>query len=157
MKIYSSANKQTGLTLIEVLLVIAILAILAAVTIVAINPSKQLAKSRDASRTTDVYSILSSLHQYAADHDDTFPEEITTESREICRTESEDCTGLYDLSALTDNTDYLVSMPTDPRCSLGTIYCSDNGTGYFLELTASGRITVSASTTELEDSISITR
>ena len=150
-------KKQTGFTLIEVLLVIAILAILAAVTIIAINPAKQLAKTRDTQRSADVYSILNALHQYAVDHDAAFPIEITTTNLEICRTTSVTCIDLYDLSVLTNNQEYMISMPIDPRCPYDGAYCSDNGTGYFVQKTASGRITVSAPSAEVENSISVTQ
>lgn len=150
-------TRQKGFTLIEVLLVIAILAILAVVVIVAINPSKQLMKSRDAQRSADVYSILSAVYQYTVDHESAFPEVLTTSNLEICRTASVTCTDLYDLSVLTDNQEYLVSVPIDPRCPYDGAYCSDNGTGYFLQLTESGRVTVSAPSAEGEEPISITR
>ena len=152
-----SRSKQKGFTLIEVLLVIAILAILAAVVIVAINPSRQLTKSRDAQRTADVYSILNAVYQYAVDHESTFPEEITAVNREICRTTSVSCPDLYDLSVLTNNEEYLVSIPIDPRCPYDGAYCADEGTGYFIQVTDNGRITVSAPSAEVEGVISVTR
>ncbi|MFZ2252824.1 MAG: type II secretion system protein [Minisyncoccia bacterium] len=150
-------TKQKGFTLIEVLLVIAILAILAAVVIVAINPSKQLMKSRDAQRSADVYSILNAVYQYTVDHESAFPEALTTDNLEICRTASVNCINLHDLTALTENQEYLVSMPIDPRCPYDGAYCSDEGTGYFLQLTNNGRVTVSAPSAEGGEPISVTR
>ena len=150
-------KRQKGFTLIEILLVIAILAILAAITIIAINPAKQLAKTRDTQRSADVYSILNALHQYAVDHDGAFPPEITTDNFEICRTTSVTCINKHDLSALTNNQEYMVSLPMDPRCPYDGAYCSDDGTGYFLQKTAGGRMTVSAPSAEVEDFISVTR
>ena len=150
-------TKQKGFTLIEVLLVIAILAILAAVVIVAINPAKQLMKSRDAERSADVYSILNAVYQYTVDHESAFPEALTTTNLEICRTTSVTCIDLYDLSVLTDNQEYIVSMPIDPRCPYDGAYCSEDGTGYFIQLTDSGRVTVSAPSAEGAEPISVTR
>lgn len=153
-----SYTQNTGFTLVELLLVIALLAILAAVTIIAINPAKQLAKSRDTERSADVYSILSSIHQYAVDHDGSFPQGIDSDNLEICRTGSINCTGLYDLSELTNNQEYLVSIPTDPRCpDEDYVYCSENGSGYFMERGPSGKITISAPGTEISETISATR
>ena len=137
-------HSKKGFTLIEVLLVIAILAILAGIVIVAINPAKQFSSARDAQRQSDVYAILNALHQYALDNEGAFPEEITTEEYEICRTGSLSCEGLYDLSDLTAEEMYLVSIPQDPQCAATDANCSENGTGYFLNLTSNGRVTVSA-------------
>lgn len=145
-----------GFTLIEVLLVIAILAILASVVIIAINPAKQFASARDAQRLSDVYSIMNALHQYALDHEGAFPDTLTIDELEICRTDSATCDGLYDLSELTADQLYLVSMPLDPQCPVNSANCSENGTGYFVGLTANGRVTVNAYGAEDGD-ISITR
>lgn len=152
-----SLTFKKGFTLIEVLLVIAILAILASVVIIAINPSKQLAAARDAQRHSDVYSIMNALHQYALDHEGAFPDSLSTEQLEICKTDSPDCTDLYDLSDLTTDQKYLVSMPTDPLCSNSLAYCTQNGTGYFVNETATGRITVFAADTESDNDIIITQ
>ncbi len=149
-------STHRGFTLIEVLLVIAILAILAAIVIIAINPAKQFASARDAQRQSDVYSIMNALHQYALDNEGAFPDALTTEELEICRTDSESCTDLYDLSELTDGQIYLVSMPLDPQCPSSSANCAENGTGYFVGLTDGGRVTVSAYGAEDGD-ISITR
>lgn len=151
--------KPQGFTLIEVLLVIAILAILASITIMAINPGLQLAKARDSQRSADVHTILNAIHQYALDNEGTFPDQIDTYALEICRTDSLNCSFLADLSVLTDGQIYLVEMPQDPRCTEagGDAYCSVNGTGYFVELTETGRIMVSSQSVETEDSISVTR
>lgn len=146
-----------GFTLIEVLLVISLLAILTAVTIIAINPAYHLAKSRDAERSTDVYTLLTAVHQYAVDHDGSYPDILDTTSREICKTDSVSCTGLYDLSVLTTGQEYLVSIPQDPRCESDGLFCSVNGVGYFIQMTSGGKITVSAPYAEVGDEISVTR
>lgn len=140
--------QRHGFTLIETLLVIGILSILASVVIVAINPVKQLADARDSERTSDVYTIMNAVYQYAADNDGSFPSAATTTAREICGVESESCTGLADLSVLTDDEAYLVSIPTDPLCGVEDGYCVTNGTGYTIQKTTHGRITVSSPNAE---------
>ncbi len=151
---FSSTHK--GFTLIEVLLVIAILAILASIVIIAINPAKQFASARDAQRLSDVYSIMNALHQYALDNEGAFPDALSTEELEICRTDSDSCEGLSDLSELTNDQLYLVSMPLDPQCPSSDANCDANGTGYFVGLTDGGRVTVNAYGAE-DSEISITR
>ncbi len=147
---------QHGFTLIEVLLVIAILAILASIVIIAINPGKQFASARDAQRLSDVYSVMNALHQYALDNEGAYPEGLTTEELEICRTDAESCLGLHDLSELTSDQLYLVEIPMDPQCLQTTANCSENGTGYFVNLTENGRVTVNAYGAE-DGEITVTR
>jgi len=157
MKFNNKLSFNSGFTLVELILVIAILAILAAVTIVAINPARQLAKSRDAKRTADVYAILSAIHHYEADHDGAWPAEITDDEQEICLTDAVDCSYLYDLSALTTNQEYLETIPADPLCTEPDSECDSNSTGYTVVVTAAGRVLVSAPRTELGDVVFVSR
>lgn len=137
-------HTHTGFTLIEILLVIGLIAILAAIVIIAVNPARQLEKARDTERLADVYTILNALQQYAVDHGGSFPDNLSTDSYEICRTGAEDCTDMYDLSALTDNGTYLVSIPMDPLCDTDNGDCDPNGVGYQLNLTSNGRLHIVA-------------
>ncbi len=150
MKLTTNCKKTntTGFTLVEILLALAIFSILTSVTIIAINPSKQLADSRDSEREAHVYSIVHALYQYSADEAGLFPPGLDATEKEICRTDAENCTGLYDLSDLTDNELYLTSMPMDPLCDEQEGVCTSAGTGYFLKLMDNGRIYLSASSSE---------
>jgi len=139
---------RKGFTLLELLLVIAVLSILASITIIAINPAEQFRDARDAERQSDVYTIMNALHQYASDNDGLFPTSITTEAKEICGTGAVSCTGLHDLSVLTDNEKYLVSIPFDPLCDDDYVYCSENGVGYSVRKTDNGRMNVIATSSE---------
>ncbi|HSX16463.1 MAG TPA: type II secretion system protein [Candidatus Saccharimonadales bacterium] len=144
--------KQTnegGFTLLEVLLVVAIIAILASIVIIAINPAKQLADSRNSQRHADVNTILNAAYQYAVDNNGTLPTGVTTTDTEVCATAT--CAGLADLSQLTASGKYIVAIPKDPKCT------DANGACYNIIKDANGRITVSAPLAELGKTISATR
>jgi len=146
----TKCKTKKGFTLLEILLVIAIIAILAAIVIIAINPAKQLADSRNAQRQTDVNTILDAAYQYAVDNNGTIPATITITGTNVCVTGGT-CTGLIDLSVLSASEKYLTSMPKDPKTSTA------NDTGYQILKTANGRITVSAPSAENSKTISVTR
>jgi prepilin-type N-terminal cleavage/methylation domain-containing protein len=139
---------RPGFTLLEVLLVVAIIAVLAGIVIVALNPGKQLADTRNSQRQSDISTIVNATYQYLIDHSGTLPASIqvatgcnTEDTQEICKTGAT-CTGLTDLSALTTNQEYIVSMPSDPSTA------TTNGTGYFITKSGNGRITACAPSTE---------
>lgn len=55
---------RKGFTLVELLVVIAVIAVLAAITVVAINPAKKLAQSRDAARKSSMQQVVTALSTY---------------------------------------------------------------------------------------------
>ena len=158
-------HAQSGFTLLEVLLVVAAIAILSGIVIVAINPSQQLAESRNDQRQVDVRTILSALEQYMSEHNNNTPDVIINylatedcpnqpDTDEICATGAEDCTGLLDFSALTANQKYLAQLPIDPHGG----FRNANATGYgIIRLDASHRLVVCALKSELGEPISITQ
>lgn len=149
MKVFS--RKLKGFTLLEILLVIAIIAVLAAIVIIAINPGKQLADSRNAQRRSDVNTIINGVYQYSVDNNGTLPGTVTAAATDICRTGAAACTGLIDLSTLTASGKYLVSMPTDPSSATPS-------TGYtILKDATTGRITVAAPSAEQGTVITVSR
>jgi prepilin-type N-terminal cleavage/methylation domain-containing protein len=60
---------RKGFTLIELLIVIAILGVLAVVILVAINPQEQLARTRDAGRTSTITQLGHAMQAYGASHE----------------------------------------------------------------------------------------
>lgn len=146
-------RSQKGFTLIEILLVVAAIAILAGIVIVAINPGKQLGDTRNAQRKSDVNTILNAISQYAVDNNGVLPAGITASSTEICASSAatSSCGGLVDLSVLTLNGKYIVSIPNEPQS------VTANGAGYMVSRNSAGRITVSAQYPEQGMTISATR
>ncbi len=148
---------QPGFTLLEILLVVAAIAILAGIVIIAINPGRQLAETRNAQRRSDVNAILNGVYQYSLDNNGSLPSSVPTNatcatlaSNEICKTGGA-CAGLVDLSVVTANERYLVSVPNDPTGA------TTNGAGYHLARSANNRVTVCAPDAENGATISVTR
>lgn len=150
---------QKGFTLLEILLVVAAIAILAGIIIVAINPARQLGETRNAQRKVDVRTIISATQQYQL-KEGGLPSSIESatscgeqESQEICATGASDCSGLVDLSVLTNDQKYITAIPTDPSGAMAA-----NGTGYMIYRNATtGRVTVCAWQAELDETVSITQ
>jgi type IV pilus assembly protein PilA len=134
--------KQKGFTLIELLVVIGIIAILAAIVIIAVNPARQYAQSRDATRTSDTQAILDAVHQYSADNNGNLPNDDSGSPIATCPTQTE-ANSLAGSLAPT----YLSSVPADPQDNSSYNVCQD----------ASGRVTVSAPNAEIESVIEVTR
>ncbi|MEY4744555.1 MAG: hypothetical protein RL272_500 [Candidatus Parcubacteria bacterium] len=150
-----SNKAEPGFTLLEILLAVALLATLAGIVILALNPAKQLADTRNAQRRSDVVTILDALYQYGVDNSGAYPGAIPTGTcgdagSEVCKIGGV-CTGLVNLTALTTNEKYVVSIPTDPTGA------TTNGTGYFVVKTANNRLTVCAPSAEQGATISVTR
>ena len=120
-------NKK-GFTLLEILLVIALIGVLIAVTLVAINPNRQLAQARNLGRREDITNIYNAIEQYTIKNKGILPNSITTTYVEICDTgirSSTDalpsvnyCDGKVDLRVLVPK--YISSIPKDSQVTLSS-------------------------------------
>lgn len=152
-----STKNQSGFTLVEVLLVVVIIAILAAVVIVAINPGRQIAQTNNTQRQADVKAILDAVHQYAIDNRGTLPAAITANATNITNDDANAATSEVDICSILVPT-YLAEIPFDPTAT-GAAFtdCTAYNAGYTILKDADGRITVSAPSAELNETISVTR
>lgn len=140
----------SGFTLIEILVVVALIAILAAVTIVAINPGKNFADTRNTTRTADVAQILNAVTQYTYEEGNS----ISDFGAITACTAGSDAIGTgvgnIDLATLLVD-EFIVGIPLDPNGG------TDADTGYTICLTAGGRVEIAAPSAENGQTISVRR
>jgi len=149
-------DQQRGFTLIEVLVVIGIIAVLAGVVLVAINPARQFKVARDSERESHVAAILNAVGENMSDNKGLFKcngTEVVLPST----TSPMKFNGFNIAPCIVPV--YMASMPFDPNAA-GAHYSSttDYDSGYAIIRDTNDRITISASSTELESPIiSVTR
>ena len=135
------------------MLVIVIVAILAAIVIVAVNPARQISQTNNTQRSSDVSAILNAVHQYAIDNRGAFPGDIDGTVRIIgdAGAEADICADLVPT--------YIAEMPFDPPDNTAEYTdCNTYDTGYdIVQDATSGRITVSAPSAELGETVIITK
>ena len=150
--------RESGFTLIEVLLVIAILAILAAIVIIAINPAKQLGEAQNTQRRSDVNTILNAVYQYSIDNSGEIPSTIPLgtscfdDGEVICLADT--ICGGVNLDALVSGDKYLTDLPVDPSyASLSTT----TDIGYAIMKNSNDRIEVCVTEAYNDEPISAKR
>lgn len=141
----SKLNK--GFTLIELLVVIGILGILLTIVLIAINPARQFAQADNTKRASDVSQLLNAVHQYAADHKGKLPTNMPAKGAAAANVSSTGANICAELSPT-----YLSLLPSDPQAANGGVGVSDctaaYDTEYTVQVDATGRVTVSAPSTD---------
>lgn len=172
---YSFKFSQKGFTLIELLLVIAIISILAATIFVALDPLTRFQDTRDSRRWSDANAILSAIKIDQIDNRGRYVASIKSisvaSSSEVfmitdgnvtsgcdannayCDTSVTDDDNCVDLSGLVDE-GYLADIAISPD---GDGEWSASSTGYTLQKSNQGYITISACESENSDAISVRR
>lgn len=147
----SKLSSHQGFTLIELIVVIGILAVLLAIVLVAINPARQFSQANNTQRRSDVNAILNAIHQYAADNDGDLPAAITTTPTNVGNADINICANLAPT--------YIAEMPFDPTdATAHYTSCADYDAGYNVSKSATNsRVTVTAPSAELSETISVTR
>lgn len=144
------SHKLPGFTLIEVLVVVALIAILAAITIIAINPAKNFADTRNAQRSADVAQILNAVTEYTSEEGNTLAGLGTIPN--CSATPARIGSGSGNVNLATNLVDeYIVAIPKDPQGG------TDADTDYTICQTDGGRVQVAAPNAENGKTISVQR
>ena len=149
-------RSRSGLSLVEIIISIAIIAILTGVYFLVANPAGQLAGARNSRRIADLQSIMLGIRQNIADQGNgqfgCASGSVPTSTKNMGS-----ATGSYNIAPCLVPT-YLALMPTDPSAS-SAYYNSptDYNAGYSIKMNASGSITLSAPSAELNKTITNTR
>jgi len=155
-------SKNRGFTLIELLIVIAIIAALAVTVLAALNPAKRLSDSRDSRRTSDVDTILTSIHEYIVDNKGTLPTGLSSGMVETqlgtavtgCAIATGGCSVVGTATCVdltTPLAKYLKSLPIDPKAGTAGL------TNYSVTVDTNNIVTIKACGTEGSSNISASR
>lgn len=139
-----------GFTIVELIIGMVILSTLLALTISAINPMSQFAKTRNTKRRADVEALASAIHQYTAGNRGVLPGGITATLTPISNS------GVNICSALVPR--YLAALPQDPNSNEGARIPASQctgvyNTGYSVASTGNGHFRVTAPSAELSQTI----
>ena len=114
-------KNRKGFTLLELILVIGIIGTLSAIVVVAVNPTKQLRKTRDSERRSEIAELQKALNQYQIKNGD-FPETILPgygNAYPICQYGQTDDSCL-NIDAIVP--DYVSEIPIDPLAEVGALH-----------------------------------
>jgi prepilin-type N-terminal cleavage/methylation domain-containing protein len=147
---------KKGMTLLEIVLVIAVIGIFSSIALVAINPNLQFTQTRNLIRRSDITNIYNALEYYNLKNKESI-NTITEIYQEICDTGSRSindplpnpdyCNGKVDLRVLVPT--YLDFIPKDKNATVSS------ETGYEVAKTNSNQMSVRSNKAELDELIVI--
>ena len=149
--------KKNGFTLIELIITVTIIAATTVAFLVYLNPTGQLAQSRNSQRSLHLNAILNAVRQNIADNRGAFSCAVgdipSTSTKKMAVG-----AGNYNIADCLSPV-YLYGLPFDPATSTAHYTSNaDYDTGYAIVKNASsGIITLSAPAAELGQNISVTR
>lgn len=157
-------TNSRGFTLIEILVSLTIITILSVTVYVALNPAQRLKDAKDARRAQDVDSILNAIHEFVVDNKGVSPTNMPAAGTHKqlgtagsgCNISNANCTiaatDCVDLMSGTNNlSNYIKAIPHDPTLADGT------KTGYSVQSTTAGIVTITACYTDATPAISASR
>lgn len=161
-RIIPKQKHKIGFTLIELLVVIGIIIILLEIVLIAIDPSKRMSQARNATRWTDVSSLLEAVLEYSVDHNGDMPTLLdgNANTYQVLGTDTTDCdrlcNGKVATASCVDLSHYLVDMylseiAYDPK------FGDSHYSGYYINKTENGRIVIGVCNPELGATIKRSR
>ncbi|MCE9585495.1 prepilin-type N-terminal cleavage/methylation domain-containing protein [Candidatus Nomurabacteria bacterium] len=142
MKKIINFKYKRGFTLLELLLVVAAIAILATIVFAVLSPADTLNKFRDTNRLSNIQAIESAMALYAIDNGGDVPNKSdwsTSTPLTICGNTDHNASCDLDLTDLTNNSKYMIEVPSDPSVSVGS-----NSSGYEAIIDSNGLVVISA-------------
>ncbi len=148
---------RKGLTLIEIVIVVALIAILVGIYFLVANPAGQLASARNSRRMVDLQNIMLGIRENIFEGGTSqfvcASGGIPTSTKNMGS-----ASGSYNIAPCLIPNDGLFAMPFDPSAT-SSYYNSptDYNTDYSIIINASGSVTLSALNAELNKTITYTR
>ena len=136
-------EKQQGISVVELILVVAVIGILTGIIVVSRSPAVEAAQNRNQQRARSISEIAQSVHQIKLHNQNHLPKTNKGDEMEKC---GEGTTSVGDFSEVLVP-DYLTEIPTDPK---------DN-TDYQICRNEDNKITVSVGVSELGEDLTMTR